>query len=400
MSVVSLTIFAFSARAAVVEVTVGWAPAPQSSITGYEIHVGSIAGVFDQHFNVGLPSESGGVLRATVNLNDSHNNFISISAYDDMSVESPYTEALLVLAAAPPPAQNVEPTTPDGKSIKAANRSVLGLGSSVEGSKSYNGLAREFRGFKGIKKHIAYGTEYTICDLEGDGIEDLVLTNLLSRAESRRMRREPGRIMIWSRSADGNGGITETLYKVRANFLDGNKKRIVDNHISCGDLDGDGYQELIVSSGRGGHNTLQILDDITTGFANFSLPGSPNGIIHIALDILGAGGNGQLHTAAGDIDGDGADEIVITFKRPFADQILILDDAGNDFAPMQHASLDAGYLTAAEDPQSADFTGDVFPSVVDIDEDGLAEIVIVHATGSNFTYTKYDDADTNFALLP
>ena len=78
----------------------------------------------------------------------------------------------------------------------------------------------------------------------------------------------------------------------------------------------------------------------------------------------------------------------------------VKDDAGNDFAPMQHASLDAGYLTAAEDPQSADFTGDVFPSVVDIDEDGLAEIVIVHATGSNFTYTKYDDADTNFALLP
>ena len=30
----------------------------------------------------------------------------------------------------------------------------------------------------------------------------------------------------------------------------------------------------------------------------------------------------------------------------------------------------------------------------------MAEIVIVHATGSNFTYTKYDATDTHFALLP
>jgi len=162
-----------------------------------------------------------------------------------------------------------------------------------------------------------------------------VLTNLMSRAASSRIRREPGRIMIWSRRANGAGGISETLYKVRANFLDGNKSRVLDNHLSCGD-----------------------------------------------------------------IDGDGADEIVITFKRPFADQILTLDDASNDFALLQHSSLDTGYLTTAEDSQRANFTGDVFPSVLDIDEDGMAEIVIVHATGSNFTYTKYDDADTNFALLP
>ena len=145
MSVVSLTIFAAGARATVVEVTLGWAPAAQSSVTGYEIHVGSIAGVFDQHFNVGLLNEIGGVLRATVNLQDSHNNLISIAAYDDMSVESPYGESLLILAAVQAPEPDAQPTTPERRSLKAANRSVLGLGPTVEGSKSYNGLAREFK---------------------------------------------------------------------------------------------------------------------------------------------------------------------------------------------------------------------------------------------------------------
>lgn len=388
------TFAAASASANVVEVTVGWAPAAQSSITGYKIHVGSTSDVFDQHIDVGMPNLVGGVLSSTLSLEDSQNNFISISAYDDMAVMTPYSDALLVLAAVPD-----EPMTSEEMSIEAATLGVMGVATEEDSSGSFDALPQEFKSFKNIKNQISYGTEYTICDLEGDGVVDLVLTNLLSNANSKRMRRESGRILIRNRRPNGSGGISERTIKVRADFLDG-YARVIENHVSCGDIDGDGYQELIVSSGSGGDNQLQILDDITTGFKYFALPGSAKGVMQVALDILGAGGNGELHTASGDFDNDGLDEIVITFKRPLADQVLILDDANQNLAPMQNSGLDSGYLTAAEDAQLANFDENVVPVAIDFDEDGIDEIVIVHSNDSGLTIQMFDDAATNFVLVP
>jgi hypothetical protein len=221
-----VTIFAASASAKVVSVTIGWAPSGQT-ITGYQIHVGSSAGEFEQHFNVGMPNIVSGAMRAELHLEDSQNNFIAISSYDAFGRQTPFSEALLVLAAAseteptpepeqgptpgPTPADpSAESGTPEEISERAANSGAMGMGARVDDVDAYQGLPARFKRSKADRKrmatHVAYGTEYGICDLEGDGITDLVMTNLYSLAKSRRMHREAGRIIITSRSPDGSLG--------------------------------------------------------------------------------------------------------------------------------------------------------------------------------------------------
>ena len=269
----------------------------------------------------------------------------------------------------------------------------------VDGDDPVDGLPKAFAKIKNVKKYLAYGSEYAICDLQGDGVPDLVLGNLLSDVDSRRMRPEPGRIMIYDRRSTSSGQTNVTVRTVRADFMDG-MSGLVESHVTCGDIDGDGLQELIVSSGKGGGNKLQILDDVTTGFSHFKLPNSKSGVMRIARDVLGAGGNGEMLAAAGDIDGDGADEVIVTFKRPLADQVLILDDASRDFEPRQNPNLDSGYMPTTPAPDMSGFRGKVMPVTVDFDRDGMDEVVIVYARDGDLDFQIYDDEGANFQRVP
>lgn len=416
--VICATLFAPSASAEIVRVTLGWEPAAQPTISGYEIHLGGATGVYDQHFDVGMPSLLDGSLRSQIDLDDTRNNFLSISAYDANGSRTPFSEELLVLAAVvepepepepepapepepepePAPEPAPEPVPATDVALTAAVTSALSLGVAVDGDGPVDGLPRVFADYKYVRKHLAYGSEYVICDLHGDGVKDLVLGNLLSNTDSPRSRREPGRVLVFDRRPTSGGGTKTTLRKLRADFMD-KMDRFVETHVACGDIDGDGLQELIVSSGKGGNNTLQIMDDVTTGFAFFKLPESQKGVMRIARDILGAGGNGEMFTAAGDIDDDGADEIIVSFKRPLADQLLILDDASRDFEPMQDPNLDTGYLTTAALPDMSNFRGVVVPVAVDSDGDGVDEIVIVYANDDGLSFQLYDDAGADFERL-
>jgi hypothetical protein len=157
-------------------------------------------------------------------------------------------------------------------------------------------------------------------------------------------------------------------------------------------------QELIVSSGEGGGNRIQILDDLKHGFNEFPLPESSRGIMAIARDILAAGGDGEMFTATGDFDGDGLDEVSVTFKRPLADQVLILDDAVRDLSAMTTIDLDAGYLTTTDESRSM-FEGKVAPVTIDIDDDGMDEVMVIYVDGGEISFDIFDDATTGFSMI-
>ncbi|MCP5041247.1 MAG: hypothetical protein GY944_09480 [bacterium] len=267
----------------------------------------------------------------------------------------------------------------------------------MENSDPIDGVPRGFRNEKYLRSHLAYGSEYEICDLNGDGVTDLVMSNLLSKADSPRMRREPGRILIYDRRLNDDGSKRTRIRKVRADFMD-NMNEFVETHATCGDIDGDGLQELIVTSGKGGGNRLQIIDDVRTGFASFRLPGSRKGVMRVARDILGAGGNGEMLAATGDVDDDGLEEVIVSFKRPLADQILILDDADHDLEPMDDPQLDSGYVMNTNSRKS-NFRGKVKPVAVDLDEDGVVEILKVYANSDEVSYEMFDDASESFAPI-
>ncbi|MFT5442534.1 MAG: hypothetical protein ACI8W3_001578, partial [Myxococcota bacterium] len=303
---------------------------------------------------------------------------------------------------APEPVPEPTPTPEPGPEVfdlvhEAAIAAILGLGGEVGAYKPIDGVPAAFARSRKIKKYIAYGSEYVLCDLEGDGLTDLVLGNLFSGIDSARKKGEPGQIIIFDRHADVYGVVSINTRKQRADFLDGHTG-YVETHVACGDIDGDGLQELIVSSGSGGGNRLQILDDIHTGFAPFEVPGSSAGVLKVAADILQFGGNGELLTSVGDFDGDGANEVAVGFKHPAADQILILNGAAGGFAPMEHSALDAGYLVTTHEGK-ANFQGIVAPVAIDFDRDGIDEIVGVYASDGEIEVEMFDDAHTGFHNL-
>jgi hypothetical protein len=41
---------------------------------------------------------------------------------------------------------------------------------------------------------------------------------------------------------------------------------------ACGDIDGDGYDEIVVGLGRGGEGYMEVFDDALAGYAHLAWP--------------------------------------------------------------------------------------------------------------------------------
>ena len=98
---------------------------------------------------------------------------------------------------------------------------------------------------------------------------------------------------------------------------------------------------------------------------------------------------GGMHVAAGDVDGDGLDEIVVGLGPGGAGWIVVFDDAAHGFAVLRWIQVDWPAYNAAN--------GEVWPAVGDIDGDGRAEIVAGLGSGGQGWFEIFDDAAANFA---
>jgi hypothetical protein len=100
---------------------------------------------------------------------------------------------------------------------------------------------------------------------------------------------------------------------------------------------------------------------------------------------------GEYHVAAGDVDGDGLDEIVVGFGVGGMGWLVVLDDAQHNYAVLKWIQIDWPDYNATN--------GTVYPAVGDIDGDGRAEIVAGLGTGGYGLYQIFDDALGNYASL-
>jgi hypothetical protein len=386
-----------TALAQTASLTLGWYESTSSNIAGYKIHLGTRSGEYSTHYNLGLPIATDGIIRVTIPLDQGSNYFISISTYDSGGSQSPFSDEVLITA------QQLDPTgkwtTPGGDSSASsyqiaestAYQVLTGIRADSDARDVMIDMPEAFGLSREMAHYVRFGSEVTVCDFEGDGIKDVLLGNVLGSKSWKNY----GAYAAQFRAYSHHNTTDYTAYGGQAGGLL-RPIGFIDSHAICADVDSDGRQELIISTGRGGENKIQILDDVSTAFGSFSFSGSKNGTMQVAADILAGGGDGHIRTAAGDIDGDGFNEIVVTFAAPFADQVLILDDINHAFEPMVSNYLDKGFIIHEYDPGTANFKGNVVPMIVDSDNDGISEIVVIYGATDSMSLMIFDDATAAF----
>jgi hypothetical protein len=183
---------------------------------------------------------------------------------------------------------------------------------------------------------IPYGEKYTgglsfaFGDVNGDGVKEVVVAPEDGRGGEIRVYRYTGELVTLPWRAFGE------RYSGGAN-------------VAVGDLNGDAISEVIVGAGQGGGPQVRI----------FSSLGKLLSAGFFAYDLQFRGG---VRVSAGDVNGDGKDEIVTGPGPGASPEIKIFDSKGK--------SINPGFF--AFDPAGR---RGVEPQVVDLDGDGKMEIL-------------------------
>jgi hypothetical protein len=158
---------------------------------------------------------------------------------------------------------------------------------------------------------------------------------------------------------------------------------------ACGDVDGDGKDEIIIGLGSYSANGgwFEIFDDASAGYAH--------------LEWMRASGtdynssNGETRPACGDVDGDGKDEIIIGLGSYPAEGgwFEVFDDASAGYAHLARLRVSWSKYNSSN--------GETWPTCGDVDGDGKDEIIIglgsYSANGGWFEI--FDDASVGYAHL-
>lgn len=196
------------------------------------------------------------------------------------------------------------------------------------------------------------------CDLNNDGKPDIAATKFTSTSTP--FQASTDIMILQNNSTPGNMTAASFQKFDKTNFPVLNLTFGTD-HVICGDLQGDGYPELVVSRAGSTRNSIHIFRNTTVGNAlNFALVTPP-----LLLDV----GHFATRMALRDLNRDGKPEILVT--NSFNDQLYIFinQSAGGTLSfnptPVKISiKINAGDVLTTYESEVQDFNGDGLPDIV------------------------------------
>jgi hypothetical protein len=170
---------------------------------------------------------------------------------------------------------------------------------------------------------------------------------------------------------------------------------------ACGDIDGDGLDEIVIGLGDEGMGKLIILDDMNTGFQriNVKLSGENASFFLAGADHHMLMANATSIPALGDIDGDGLDELVIGRGPGAGERLAIFDDLKAGFATLRAGMLFADGPLEIPGAAAIGADGTAWPALGDIDGDGRDEILVGLGEGSGGRLFLFEDLQGGFEQI-
>jgi hypothetical protein len=218
-------------------------------------------------------------------------------------------------------------------------------------------------------------------DMDGDGLGEIVVG--FGPGFS-------GRIQVFDDQSTGFGPMDGRAMDGEG-FLKLGRRReaAVALYPTVGDIDGDGREELIVGADSGSTLGLLILDDARSGFRKHPSVEGRRGAVHpVPASGKGPSDRWSRRPVAGDLDGDGFDEIVIAFGESSGGEIVILDDARWGYKG--DGSPDNRYVVAGR-KRYRSVDGETRVALGDIDDDGIDEIVVGFRRSARHELQLFDD---------